>query len=33
VFPSPKSDSETERMRQLLTDTLHALEELRRLIR
>jgi hypothetical protein len=27
-----KSDAETERLRQLLTETLHALEELRRLI-
>ena len=33
VSPPPlKSDSETEQMRQLLTETLHALEELRRLI-
>ena len=28
----PKNDAETERLRVLLTETLHALEELRRLI-
>jgi DNA-binding transcriptional MerR regulator len=32
-FPPQKADSESERLRQLLTETLHALEELRRLIR
>ena len=33
VFAPSKTDSESERLRQLLTETLHALEELRRLIR